>query len=138
MTARFLTTLKSEEIECPGRGGSLCLRVTEDLPYESEVLAARIVVPAGFVSDGFSAPDGPAGSWFIRNISVRAAVVHDWLYGGGLVNGAPVSRKAADAVLREAMEAVGAPAWKLPVAWIIVRLFGGGHFHHQPTEESRA
>ena len=85
------------------------------LVYESDLLGRVMVAPAGMVTDLASVPLlSNHRSW------TRAAVIHDRLYA---VNG--LSRSQADAVLSEAMQALGVPAWR---RWIVrsnLRLFGG-------------
>lgn len=78
-----------------------------------------VLVPAGFYSDLASTRNVPGfpsdGPWN------QAALVHDYLYAGEFV-----PRAIADAVFREALEAIPeVPRWKIPVMWAAVRLFGG-------------
>jgi hypothetical protein len=60
----------------------------------------------------------------------KAAVVHDYLYSAGLV-----PRDMADAVLREASQATGVPAWRRWLMWAGVRLGGASHYTTAPGVE---
>jgi hypothetical protein len=79
-----------------------------------------ITVPAGFETDFFSIPR--ALKWLFVGIDSKygpAAVIHDWLY-----RQQTGKRARADALLREAMRALGA-SWILAhVVYVGVRSFG--------------
>lgn len=98
---------------------------------------ADITVPPGFVTDLASIPRlasalyAPDGPW------VKAAIVHDFLYGThgtgvweghptGLSRRRPYSRAEADDVLREAMASRGVGVVKRNVIWSAVRAGGAG------------
>jgi hypothetical protein len=93
-----------------------------------EPLAQRCTVmfevPAGFDTDFASIPrlfwtlvGHPAGRY------AQAAVLHDWLY-----RTAPVPRKEADRIFREAMAVLGVPAWQRWAMWAGVRVGGSGAY----------
>lgn len=95
--------------------------------YES-VEFGRIDVPAGFETDFASVPF--AARWYVDSTDpdiLFPAIVHDWLYQNrGQIEGRTLSREQSDGVLREAMQAIGAPALKTRFAYRAVRL-GGWH-----------
>ena len=97
--------------------------LTKSLIYESDVAGRTIVVPAGFVTDLASVPRLPVVYWLTGDTAASAAVVHDWLYSSH-----QVSRKMADAVLREASAVIGVPFWRRWLMWAGVRLGGAGHY----------
>jgi hypothetical protein len=77
------------------------------LVYDSVRLQERVTVPIGFCTDLASIPQ------LVQNVVPKEgkynapAVIHDFLYGYGAVNGKPISWSDADAVLLEAMIARG-------------------------------
>lgn len=90
----------------------LPFELVEPLVYSSELLGYTVTVPAGFKTDLASIPPG---FWNLMPKSGRydrAAVVHDWLY----VNN-HVTRAEADGALKEAMQVLGVPSWKLNVIY---------------------
>ena len=92
------------------------------------IVDARIDVPAGFETDFASVPF--AARWYVDSTDpdiLFPAIVHDWLYQNrGQIEGRTLSREQSDGVLREAMQAIGAPALKTRFAYRAVRL-GGWH-----------
>lgn len=94
-------------------------RLLHELRYDSPLLDAQVVVPTGFMTDLASVPRLPFAYWLAGNTSHAPAVIHDFLYRTRMV-----SRAVADAVLAEAMAAVGEPAWRQGLMWLAVRLFG--------------
>ena len=89
-----------------------------DLCYESDI-AGKVIVPAGFASDGASVPRflwsmfPPFGKY------LEAAIVHDWF----CVTHAVDSITAAK-VFREAMEVCGVGKWRRTKMYWAVRTFG--------------
>lgn len=83
-----------------------------------------IYVPAGYITDGFSMP-GTLLQLFQPHSAryLLPSILHDWLYDTGLV-----SRGIADAVLLQAMRAVGAAGWQAKLVYFAVRLGGWGGF----------
>lgn len=88
------------------------------------VPAIEVIVPAGFETDFASVPwffrrifppagDGPRARWG------PASVVHDFLYRTGTG-----TRREADRIFREAMQAEGVSAWRRWAMWAAVRVFG--------------
>jgi hypothetical protein len=112
-----------------------------DVRYQSDVLGAVLTVPKGFITDLASVPRRPLEWWLAGGRGNEAAVLHDFLYTAHAVNGKPVSRATADAVLREAiaLDDADAPGWLM---WLAVRV-GGSHSWGsdgpaQPSEVSAA
>ena len=93
------------------------------LVYESDVAKQTFTVPAGFQTDLASVPRLPVVYLLTGDTARSAAVVHDWLYSSRLV-----TRKMADAVLREASEVSGVPAWRRWLMWAGVRVGGSSHY----------
>lgn len=91
---------------------------TCDLPHDSDNLF-RIIVPAGFTTDGVSTP------WYLKWLinttgdAFPAAVVHDYLY-----TTRPAGRPWADAVFQSLMKRDGVNWWKRQLCWLGVRLGG--------------
>lgn len=94
-------------------------RLLHELRYDSARLNARLVVPAGFVTDLASVPRLPFAFWFTGDTAHAPTVVHDFLYGTRMV-----PRAVADAIFAEAMVDIGEPAWRRGLMWAAVRLFG--------------
>jgi hypothetical protein len=82
-----------------------------------------VVLPEGFVTDFASIP---RIFWNLMEPTDReigkAALIHDWYYR---VRSLPVTRDAADEMLLQGMEALGAPWWRRHAVYRSVRLFGG-------------
>jgi hypothetical protein len=103
--------------------------LTEALLYYSSVADRLIVVPKGFQTDLASTPRLPVIYLLAGNVATKAAVVHDWLYSSG-----EVSRKVADAVLREASEASGVSWFQRWMMWAGVRIGGSSHYTSQEKQ----
>lgn len=93
-------------------------------PYEFSFGGNDFVVPAGFESDGLSAPKW---SWWLftparDTRTLEAAIIHDWLYATG-----KVSRKDADLLFLQMLRKLGYEYTGL-VAYVVLRLFGASHF----------
>jgi hypothetical protein len=93
------------------------------LVYQSDVAKQTFTVPEGFETDLASVPRLPVVYLLTGDTARAAAVVHDYLYSER-----KVSRKVADAVLREASEVSGVPAWRRWVMWVGVRIGGSSHY----------
>lgn len=119
------------------RNGRSLWGVHQGLSYKTSIGGeATITVPPGFVTDLASIPRlaaaiyPPDGPW------VKAAIVHDFLYGthgtgvwkghpAGISRPTPYSRAEADDILREAMENRGVGLVTRNVIWSAVRAGGG-------------
>lgn len=113
----------SVKVDICDDGVTTCLRLLEPLRFECG--GEEHEVPAGFVSDGMSVP-----RFFWRLLSppvdgrtLRASVVHDYLYSTGIV-----SRAEADRLYRAMLIGDGYPAWKARAVWIGVRIGGKSHY----------
>jgi len=74
---------------------------------------STFLVPAGFATDLASIPRPLRPLFPVHGKHTRAAVVHDWLYQGGIVD-----RETADAIFSLAMRESG-------VGWLKRKLFHG-------------
>lgn len=87
--------------------------VMHAIPWYDETRDWTVVVPAGFLTDFASIP---RAVWPLLpktgRTYTRPAVVHDWLYHAGAVDGEPITRGYADQALKHAMQEEGAP-WAL-------------------------
>lgn len=91
--------------------------------YDSRILGARVVIPAGFATDLASVPRVPFAFWLAGDTGRKAGLVHDWLYVAKLC-----PRVTADAVFLEALAAEGVPTWRRRLMYRAVRWFGGAHW----------
>jgi hypothetical protein len=122
MTRRFLTKLQVEDID----GNKW--KLTAPLVYVQD--GRRYTVPAGFITDFASVP----GFVFWRSKSGKhneASVLHDAMYSGEVevVPHRIITRKDADLLFRDAMQASGVGKWSRNVMYAAVRLGGKGRFH---------
>lgn len=62
-----------------------------------------IVVPKGFITDFDSVPRLPVVYLMAKNWATKSALVHDYLYKQGRLNGKKISRKQADFIFHDAM-----------------------------------
>lgn len=99
-----------------------------------------VVVPAGATTDGASIP---RMLWRVcghplQAPRVYAALLHDWLYGGGGGGdgraGAPclrepaVTREEADECYYALLRHFGVAGWRAKIEYWALRIFGGGHW----------
>lgn len=122
--AVFQSRLKVEQVD------DSHWRLLEEFKYDSDVAGARIIVPAGFVTDFASVPRVPIAFWLVGDTAHAAAVVHDWLYTTGIF-----PKETADGVLYEAMRVSGMPAWRCRLIYWGVK-FGGWHAWETHREDS--
>lgn len=124
----FLTQLAMEAV---GDDDSGRWMLTKALVYQSDIAKTTIIVPRGFVTDLASVPRIPIVYTLVGGVADKAAVVHDYLYSSGMV-----SRKMADAVLREASAVTGVSGWRRWIMWAGVRIGGGSRYsdNAQPQE----
>jgi hypothetical protein len=113
IVAKFLDALILEEIDARH------WRLARELRYDSAVMRARLIIPAGLVTDLSSVPRIPLAYWLAGDTGRKAGVVHDFLYRHRLE-----SRATADAVFREALRADGVPRWRVALMYAGVRLGG--------------
>lgn len=86
----------------------------------------RIEIEAGFDTDYASVPRGLWNLYPPDGPYSPAAWVHDWLYWYQELNGQPVTREQADAVILEAMTALGIGWFTRRIIHRAVRVGGGG------------
>lgn len=90
--------------------------------------ARSLVIPRGFATDGASIP---RALWRVCGTPLDvprlyAAIVHDYLYSGGV---AGVTRAQADAIYRDMQIALGVSRLKAFVEWAALRVCGASHWH---------
>ena len=90
--------------------------------------ARSLVIPRGFATDGASIP---RALWRVCGTPLDvprlyAAIVHDYLYSGGV---AGVTRAQADAVYRDMQIALGVSRFKAFVEWAALRVCGASHWY---------
>jgi hypothetical protein len=127
--ARFLTKLITREV-CEIEG---IYALEQPLVYESD-LVGRITVPTGFRTDFASVPRLPLTYLLAGGKGNRAAVIHDFLYSGGR----PMTRKQADAIFKEALEACGYGSFTVWLMHTGVRLGGEASFKAPNLPQPRA
>jgi len=111
--------------------------LTSALPYDvgAEGSGERITVPAGFRTDLGSIPQAAWSFGFSpSDRGSNAYVLHDFLYATGgscawrgqlkRTRKQAYRRSEADAILVEALKALGVPAWRRALIWAAVRAFG--------------
>ncbi len=112
MRGRFITEIEIG-ITDDGRW-----RILSPLVYSSDEFG-EIVVPRWYVTEFSSVPRLPLALWLCGNAAHAAKTVHDYLYSHGVV-----SRKVADRIFLDAMDASGVPSWRRYPMFFAVRLFG--------------
>ena len=92
--------------------------------YEDGTIEVRTIeVPVGFISDFASIPR------FIQGLFPRfgkynaAAIVHDWLFIHGKIEGRPIEQKLADRIFLAIMRKTKC-GWRKTPMYIAVRMFG--------------
>jgi hypothetical protein len=127
--SRFLNLLRVIQVSDSANGGRGEFRLTEPLIYESDLTGDTFTVPRGFCTDFASVPRLPLAFMLVGDTANRAAVLHDWLYTTRKDGRHPVpDRATADALLKEAALATGAPAWRAWMLWAGVRIGGASHW----------
>lgn len=111
-TSRFMTELQVQKVK------RRYWRLTSELIYHSE-LVGLVTVPVGFVTDFASVPRLPIAFLLVGDTAHTAAVIHDYLYR---VN--KMTRKRADEVFLEAMNAESTAKWRRRIMYLTVRLGG--------------
>lgn len=96
-------------------------RVARPIVYHHPV---TVTVPAGMVTDLASTPRllwpllPPTGSY------APAAILHDYLYLRGTLNGEPITRARADRIFLDAMKALGVGWLTRRIVYLGVRIGG--------------
>lgn len=120
-----LSNLKTEKI------GPKLWVLLEDLKFDKET------VPAGFVTDGASAPNIAASVCPPMGFAgASAAVLHDWYYSkdSGISN---ISRKQADKIFYDTMRAAGVSWGRAQAIYWAVRAGGSSSFKKMFSREKR-
>lgn len=94
------------------------------LIYDSDLLGSIVTVPRDFRTDFASVPRLPFAYALLGDKGKKAAVVHDYLYSGGL----NVAREVADGVFAEALRASGYSGLTVSLMYAGVRFGGASHF----------
>lgn len=91
--------------------------------YRTPSGTRTIEIPRGFESDGASVPRLFWGliSPAVHAGTIRAALCHDWLYGG---HANDWTRREADALFRDFCREDGLAFWRAWLAWLALRLCG--------------
>jgi hypothetical protein len=122
---------REEAIAATGNADRPYFKLITPFRYESTLLGGIIEIPTDFLTDLGSIPR--AVWWWLSPDDYEISypsVVHDYIYKQkGDVSSQPlpqkrVDRETADRVLREAMAAVGASAFRQSVVYNAVRDFG--------------
>lgn len=95
-----------------------------------------LVIPRGFATDGASIP---RALWRVCGTPLDvprlyAAIVHDYLYSGGV---AGVTRAEADAVYRDMQIALGVSRLKAWTEWAALRVCGASHWEDADDAEAK-
>lgn len=113
--SQFLSPLISETVD--DSGWSRKVRLYKNLVYQSDILGAEVIVPAGFVTDYASIPVWlPAAVWLLGGAGDRSAVVHDYL-----IREKKADRWVADSVFREALKVCDVSSWRIWLYYLGVR-----------------
>ena len=113
MKVEFLTPLRVEK-----NNGDW--RVLDNFVYSVDGTIA--FVEAGYLTDFASVPRLPFTYAVAGNVSHKAPLIHDYLYGQ------QENRKWADQVFLAALEAEGVPNWKRWLMYAAVRVFGNSAY----------
>lgn len=105
----FLTLLDGKKVDPDN------WQLNAPLVYQSDYTGGLITVPAGFITNLYTGIGDGVGD--------RAAVVHDYLYGGK-----EFERIRCDKIFLEAMKADGVPSWRAWLRYVGVRMFGGKYY----------
>ena len=94
-------------------------------------LRGRVMVYAGFVTDGASVP---RMAWFLaghpmESPRIVAALAHDWLYASHVTD-----RKTADEIYAAILRAVGRASWRVAVEYAALRAFGASAWREHDLE----
>lgn len=103
--------------------------------WHVEVRGWTFDVPEGTKTDGASIPRALWGvcGHPLEAPRVYAAIVHDWLYGGGGPVG--MTRAEADAVYRDLLVAYGWGRWRAWIEWTALRVCGASHWTSRTEKE---
>ena len=101
-------------------------QLLHEFRFDSAVCGARLIVPAGFITDLASVPRLPFAFWAVGATAQAAAILHDWGY-----HFHAFPRRQVDALFYEAMTTDGTdvgippePTWRAFLMWTGVRIGG--------------
>jgi hypothetical protein len=134
--------MKLRPPRAPGFIGNCDTRIVEELAGTHRMLAklgfysaeldCTIWVPKYFITDFASVPRIPFFYMVVGGKGKKAAVIHDFLYSGGLVHVGGVdrvlTRAECDSVFAEALRATGYGALVVGIMYSGVHLGGASHF----------
>lgn len=118
--SKFITDLRAELVDDADNEHRGEWRLLQPLVYQSDIADRVFAAPAGFITDFESCPRLPVVFWLFGSLFREAAVIHDYLYTRPDL----CDRAMADAVLKEACQVSGLPAWRAFGIWAGVRLGG--------------
>jgi len=125
VSARFLSELDTRLYD----EHSGLHKLLAPLIFYSAELNKLIIVPTGFITDFASVPRIVGAYLLFGSKGPKAAVVHDWLYSGGIEG---LARAAADRVFLEALKASGySNTTSYPMYWAV--RIGGGFAWTEPN-----
>lgn len=99
---------------------TLCAEFT--CTFDSQIIR----VPVGFKTDLASIPRPLRGIFDRTGLSLKPAIVHDYLYTDGSIPTLP--RKLCDKIFYACLRAVGVSAWTAWIYYAGVRMGGGWSF----------
>ena len=125
--AAFKTALKTQKV------AERLWALLAPLVYVSDRAAQTITVPKRFLTDFASVPRVPIAFWLTGDTAHEAAAVHDYLYQTHRYG----TRRQADEIFLEAMEAMGMPIWQRRLMYRMVRVLGFGSWRSGPSRFAR-
>lgn len=139
MESKFLTELETRDLDEDSN-----FVLLSPLKYYSRLLGGVIAAERGFISDLASTPRVPIVYWFYGNRAHREGVIHDFIYRSPNheilitpLEGEPfkriVSKREADSVFLEAMEARGKGWFMRRPMWLGVKFGGFSSYRTGPT-----
>jgi len=130
ITYGFKTLLHGQEIP----SGECFWKLMSPLIYGRKD-GSEIIIPVDFETDFYSVPDLLAG--LVIDVDKRPAVLHDFLYRKGKINGLLISQKIADDLLLEAMIACKFSKWRRNVIYMGVRWFGSSTWNDYREQDGK-
>lgn len=104
--------------------------------YLEDDYSRAIIVPVGFATDFTSVPAFARAIYPIIDRTAKAAVIHDYLYGGGWIRDSKgnflrqPTRKQADLIYYQGLKILGASNFEATVKYYAVRLGGRGWWNN--------
>lgn|SRR3990167_4926000 len=124
----FVGKVVLEPIEEAGTFDRGKWKVVEPMIYKSARYNVVISVPPGFVTDLASVPRIlPLTFALTGATSVKAAVVHDWIYSNQVyLDGKRqmLPREVCDDIFEEISQEEQVPGWRRSLMWVVLRATG--------------